>query len=92
MTSNGHTTQPLLSDFLNTPVVFQDASATFSAPYQGIAASLSSAETISLLSGNVQEAYGTIQAGSDSVTVTEDDYWAPSSSHGSSLFGSDYFL
>jgi hypothetical protein len=24
---------------------------------------------------NVQEAYGSIQAGSDTITVTENDYW-----------------
>lgn len=90
--------QPLLSDFLNSPIVFSDVSATYS---NGTTASLSSAESIGVWSDDVpgsygsyvQEAYGSISAGSDSVTVTENDYW-PNSSSGplassghSTLFG-----
>jgi hypothetical protein len=97
---SGHqVTQPLLSDFLNSPVVFQDVSAMYS---NGSSASLSSAQTIGVwtddVSGSygsyVQEAYGGIQTASDSVTVTEDDYWptttTTSSTRGSTLFGDDY--
>jgi hypothetical protein len=91
----GHALQPLLSDFLNSPVVFQDVSATYQG---GSAANLSSAQSIGMwtddlpgsLGNYVQEAYGSIQALSDAVTVTEDDYWANSLSHISSLFGHDY--
>jgi hypothetical protein len=96
--SGNQVTQPLLSDFLNSPVSFQDVSATYSG---GSAASLSSAQTISVWSDDVsgsygsyvQEAYGSIQTASDSVTVTEEDYWPTtiaSSTRGSTLFGDDY--
>jgi hypothetical protein len=81
--SGKQVSQPLLTDFLNSPVVFHDVSATYKG---GAAASLSSAQSIGVYSdevpgshGYVQEAYGSIQPASDSVTVTEDDYWpAPS--------------
>jgi len=86
ISSTGQVSQPLLSDFLNSPVVFNDASATYS---NGSAASLSSATTIGMETadvpgtrGYVQEANGSVQPKSDSVTVTEVDYW-PSSSSGS---------
>ena len=67
-----------MSDFLNSPVVFQGVSATY---VGGSAASLSSAQSIGMWTDNVpgsngssvQEAYGSVQSGS--VTVTEDDYW-----------------
>lgn len=70
--------QPLLSDFLNSPVVFQGVSAIY---VGGSAASLSSAQSIGMWTNDVpgsngssvQEAYGSVQSGS--VTVTEDDYW-----------------
>jgi len=87
-------TQPLLSDF-GSAIQFNNASATLINP-EGVSslASLSSAQTISVWSDDVpgyygydQEAYGSI--GSNSVTVTEDDYW-PASSSGSTLFGYDY--
>ena len=76
--SGSQVSQPLLTDFLNSPVVFQGVSATYS---NGLAASLSSAQSIGMWTDNVpgsngssvQEAYGSVQPGS--VTVTEDDYW-----------------
>jgi len=79
--SNGFSTyQPLLTDFLGSPIVFEDASATYAG---GSAASLSSALTIGMetngLSGvpaYAQEAYGSVSASADTVAVTEDDYWA----------------
>jgi hypothetical protein len=77
--SGNQVSQPLLSDFLNSPIVFNDVSATYAG---GSTASLSSAQTIGMwtndvpgVQGYVQEAYGSIQPTSDSVTVTEDDYW-----------------
>jgi hypothetical protein len=79
--SGNQTSQPLLSDFLNTPVVFNDFSATYS---NGSAASLSSPSAVSIdmetddvpgTSGYVQEADGSIQAASNTVTVTENEYW-----------------
>ncbi len=79
ISGNGQVSQPLLADFLNSPVTFDDVSATYS---NGSAASLSSAQSIDLetkdvpgISGYVQEAYGSIQPASDSVTVTENQYW-----------------
>lgn len=92
--SGNHVSQPLLSDFLNSPIVFQDVSATYS---NGVAASLSSAQSIgmwtddvagSYASSYVQEAYGSIQVASDTVTVAEDDYWPPSES--SPLIGQNH--
>ena len=79
--SNGFSTdQPLLADFLGSPVVFQDAGATYA---NGTAASLSSALTIGMDtnavpggSGNTQEAYGSVSASADTVTVTENEYRA----------------
>lgn len=78
-TSGDQVSQPLLSDFLNSPVVFHGVSATYSG---GSAASLSSAQSIGMWTedlpgsnGYAQEAYGSIQPTSDSLTVTEDDYW-----------------
>jgi Peptidase A4 family len=78
---NGFSTyQPLLSDFLGSPIVFQDASATYA---NGTAASLSSALTIGMetngvpgVPGYTQAAYGSVSASADTVTVTENDYWA----------------
>ncbi len=83
--SNGYSLfQPPLSDFLTTPIVFQDASATYAG---GTAASLSSALTIGMETYGVQgipnytpEAYGSVSVSADTVTVTEDDYWATLSS------------
>jgi hypothetical protein len=81
ISGNGQESQPPLADFLNSPVTFDDVSATYS---NGSAASLSSAQSIGMwtdnndppgVSGSVQEAYGSIQPASDSVTVTENDYW-----------------
>jgi hypothetical protein len=79
---NGFPTyQPLLSDFLGSPIVFQDASTTYAG---GTAAPLSDALTIGMetnsvpgIFGYTQEAYGGVSASADAVTVTEDDYWAP---------------
>ncbi len=92
--SGNRVTQPLLADFLNSPIDFQDVSATYSG---GLAANLSSAQSIGVWSDDVpgaygsyvQEAYGSIQPGSDSITVTEDDYWP---SNISTLFGSHYYF
>jgi hypothetical protein len=77
--SGNHASQPLLSDF-QSPIVFQDVSATYNG---GLAARLSSAQSMGMFTddipgshgSNVQEAYGSIQAGSDTITVTENDYW-----------------
>jgi Peptidase A4 family len=88
--SGGEVSQPLLTDFHNAPIVFQDVSATFAG---GSAASLSSALSIGMWTDDVpgsdgsylQEAYGRIHLASDSVTVTEDDYW-----HTSVLAGYHY--
>ena len=78
--SNGfRTSQPLLADFLGSPIVFGDASATYA---NGTAASLSGAQTIGMetngvpgVPGYVQEAYGSVSASADTVTVAENDYW-----------------
>jgi hypothetical protein len=88
--------QPLLADFLNSPIDFQDISASYS---DGMAASLSSAQSIGVWSDNVpglygtyvQEAYGSIQPGSDSVTVSENDYW-PTLLSNSTWFGYHYYF
>jgi len=95
--SGNHVSQPLLSDFVNTPVVFQDVSAIYQG---GAAASLSSAQSIGMWTDNVpgsygtyvQEAYGTIQPAYDSVTVTENDYWPDDSLHGNRSFAHDYYF
>jgi hypothetical protein len=84
-TSGNQTSQPLLADFLNTPVTFKDIAATYKG---GAAASLSSALSIGMETNAapgskgtyVQEAYGSVNAGADSVSVTENDYWGSSSS------------
>jgi len=91
---SGHrVSQPLLADFLNSPFDFQDVSMTYQG---GLAASLSSAQSIGVLTDDipgsygtyVQEAYGSIQPGS--VTVTEDDYWGTPSSDIGMLLGYDH--
>jgi hypothetical protein len=71
--------QPLLTDFVGSPVVFQNASATYAS---GGNASLSNALSISVWSndvpgssGWVEEAYGSIQPSADTVTVSEGSYW-----------------
>jgi hypothetical protein len=79
--SGNHVSQPLLSDFVNSPVVFQDVSATY---LGGSAANLSSAQSIGMWTNDVpgfngvyvQEADGSVQPMSDSVAVTENNYWA----------------
>jgi hypothetical protein len=79
--SNGFSTsQPLLADFLGSPIVFQDVSAIYSG---GSAASLSGALTIGMqttggqgIPAYAQVAYGSVSASADTVTVTEDEYWA----------------
>lgn len=84
-TIGGQTSQPLLADFLNTPITFKDIAATFKS---GAAASLSSAQSIGMETNAapgsngsfVQEAFGSVNAGSDSVSVTENDYWGSSTS------------
>jgi Peptidase A4 family len=86
--SGNQVSQPLLSDFLGSPVVFQDVSAHYKG---GLAANLSSAQSIGMWTDNVpggsdvQEAYGGIRAGSRSVTVTENDYWPDASSDSSTI-------
>jgi hypothetical protein len=78
--SGGSVSQPLLSDFVKSPVVFDDISALYAG---GAAASLSSAQSIGMWTDDVpgsdgyyvQEAYGAIDPTSDSVAVTEDHYW-----------------
>jgi hypothetical protein len=95
--SGNQVSQPLLADFLNSPIDFRDVSATYAG---GMAASLSSAQSIGVWSDDVpgsygsyvQEAYGGIQPGSDSVTVTENDYWPSSSSDISMWFGNHYYF
>jgi len=85
LTSGNQVLQPLLSDFLNSPflnlpIVFLDVSAIYS---NGLAASLSSAQSIGMWTNDVpgsdgsyvQEAYGSIWPAFDAVTVTEDYYW-----------------
>jgi Peptidase A4 family len=84
-TSGGQTSQPLLADFLNTPITFKDIAATYKS---GSAASLSSAQSIGMetnaapgsTGSYVQEAYGSVNASADSVSVTENDYWGASTS------------
>jgi len=90
--SGNQVSQPLLTDFLNSPVVFKDVGATYS---NHSAASLSSAQSISVWTdevpgshGYVEEASGSIQPKSDTITVTENDYWpAPSSGPVAGLVG-----
>ncbi len=93
ISGNGQESQPPLADFLNSPVTFDNVSATYS---NGSVASLSSAQSIGMwtdnndppgVNGSVQEAYGTIQSGSDSVTVTENDYWGSSAPLGTVVVG-----
>ena len=93
--SGHHVSQPLLSDFFNSPIVFQDVSAIYAG---SSAASLLSAQSIGMLTddvpgsyGTVQEAYGSIQPASDTVTVTEDNYWDDPLSHLSTLLDHYYF-
>lgn len=96
MISSNSESQPLLSDFVKSPVVFHDISAIYAG---GAAASLSSAQSIGLWTDDVpgadgsyvQEAYGTIHPASDSVTVTEDHYWTASSLHSAALLSDYYF-
>jgi hypothetical protein len=88
--SGNQVSQPLLSDFLGSPVVFQGVSAHYKG---GLAANLSSAQSIGMWADDVpgsqgsyvQEAYGGIQARSRSVTVTENDYWPGASSNSSTI-------
>jgi hypothetical protein len=87
--SGASTYQPLLSDFVGSPVVFQNASVAYS---DGTApSSLSGALSIGLqtnavpgVSGYTQEAYGSVSAATDSVAVTENNYW------GSGVSGSSF--
>jgi hypothetical protein len=93
--SGGSVSQPLLSDFVKSPVAFHDISAIYAG---GAAASLASAQSIGMWTDDVpgsngsyvQEAYGSISSASDSVTVTEDHYWA--SLHNSALVSGDYYF
>jgi hypothetical protein len=95
-TNGNQVSQPLLSDFLNSPIAFQNVKATYAS---GSAVSLSTAQSIGMWTDSVpgsqgtyiQEAYGSIQPASGSVTVTEDDYWPAASSIGSN-FGFDHYL
>lgn len=72
--------QPLLTNFLRSPVEFQDVSATYA--NGGGNASLSGAIPIAVVSNNVpraggsyvQESYGSVLG--HTVSVTEDSYWA----------------
>jgi hypothetical protein len=64
----------------------------------GVAAGLSSAQTIGMFTdevpgsyGYVQEAFGSIQARSDTVTVTENDYWPSTSSDSTALIGRNHW-
>ncbi len=93
--SGNHVSQPLLSNFLNSPVVFQNVGATYQG---GVAASLSSAQSIGMYTdevpgsyGYVQEAFGSIQPRSDTVTVTENDYWPSTSWDSITLIGSNHW-
>jgi Peptidase A4 family len=94
--SGDHVSQPLLSDFLNSPIVFQNVSAAYKG---GSAASLSSAQSIGMYTDQVpgshsyvQEAFGSIQPGSDTVTVTENDYWPSARSNHVGLVGGHHSL
>ena len=65
--------------------MFQDVSATYKGSSSAV--SLSSAQSISMWTdevpgshGYVEEAYGSINSNSNSVTVTEDHYWPAASS------------
>lgn len=92
--SGNKVSQPLLADFLSTPVTFNDIAATYS---NGASASLSSAQSIGMVSNAVpgdigtyvQEAYGSVNASGDSVSVTEDDYWGSASTSSSTVVASD---
>jgi hypothetical protein len=88
--SGGNVSQPLLSDFVKSPVAFHDISAIYAG---GEAASLSSAQSIGMWTDDVpgsdgyyvQEDYGIIHSASDSVTVHEDHYWTASALHNAAL-------
>lgn len=82
-TSGSYTVQPPLSDYLGAPILFSDASASYT---DGTAASLSGAENIDMVSDGMQGvsnglniAYGSVLPGNDSVLSTEADYWSTSS-------------
>jgi Peptidase A4 family len=78
--SGGTVSQPLLTDFVRSPVVFAHARAT---SVNGPGPGLSSATPIDLFSDKVpglggswaEEAYGSVSPASDTVTVTENPYW-----------------
>ena len=93
--SGNHASQPLLSNFLDSPVVFQNASATYQ---NGVAAGLSSAQSIGMFTdevpgsyGYAQEAFGSVQARSDTVRVTENHYWPSTSSDSIALIGNNHW-
>jgi hypothetical protein len=95
--SNGiQVTQPLLSDFLNAPITFQDVDATYKT---GATVSLASAQSIGVWSNEVpgdsgtyvQEAYGSIHSATDSITVTENAYWNATELVGDT-FGPEHLL
>lgn len=87
--------QPLLSDFYGSPIVFQDASATYAG---GGAANLSSALTLGVyanvpgISGYTQEAYGSVSPSADTVTVTENDYWVGATNPSNSFHQHGFFF
>jgi len=93
--SGGSVSQPLLSDFANSNVTFQDIGAIYAG---GAAASLSLAQSIGMWTDDVpgsdgsyvQEAYGNIDTASDSVAVNEDHYWAATSLHSAALLSGHY--
>jgi hypothetical protein len=77
--SQGFSTyQPLLSDFFGSPILFQDASATYA---NGTDASLSGFLPIDMETNGTPEAYGSVSTSADTVMVTENDYWANSPGH-----------
>ena len=95
--SDGTVSQPLLSDFIKSPVTFHDVSAMYA---DGAAASLSSAQSIGMWTDDVpgsdgsyvQEAYGAVHPAHDSVAVIEDDYWTAASLQSSALLNDHYYF
>ena len=76
--------QPLLTDFVGSPLEFQDASATYK---HGASAGLSGAVPIDLVSDSVpgyrglwdEEDYSSIAPAADTAAVTENTYWPTTS-------------
>jgi Peptidase A4 family len=93
--SGNTVSQPLLSDFVGSPIAFHDISAGYS---NGAAASVASAQSIGMWTDQIpaadgsyaQEAYGIVHPNSDSVTVIEDAYWTNASLYASAMLSQNY--